>query len=56
MSKKDSEIPFTEQRNTKLAAQAARILWNPNASRAQKVIAASVFLPGTSEPTGNKKK
>ena len=55
MSKNDGKTPLTEHRDTKLAAQAIRILWNPNASRAQKAIAASVLLPVADEPTRNKK-
>ena len=55
MSRNDGKVPLAEHRDTRLAAQATRILWNPNASRAQKAIAASVFLPVADEPTRNKK-
>lgn len=55
MPRHDGRIPLKEQRDTRLAAQATRILWNPNASHAQKAVAASVFLPDASDLTESKK-
>ena len=55
MSKDNHRVPIREQLNTQVAARASRILRDPNASRAQKAMAASVFPPADWKPTGNKK-
>lgn len=55
MTKDNSRVPIREQFNTRVAARASRIIRDPNASRAQKAMAASVFPSANNKPTGNKK-